>query len=316
MAATDYAIVCDATCDLPDSFLSAARVERVAGAAREAAGAELERAYRDLAARGFARVVSLHSCAVFSTLVDAARDAARACADVAEVAVVDSGSASVATGMLVDRAARYRHFGVPFEGAVRGLVELAERVRLLVVPSASAPLARRRRDRGSRMGLLARASASVRVRIAGERGLYLLSGGELTQLARGADVAALSERLARALGSVSEREGALAYAVSEAGDARVLRAFEAALAASGLGARALGTVRASELSEAVSGTGSLSVALAAEDAYDRPVESLHGLGSHGAPATGADAPTDNVSSAQQISLHHPESNGEPKPFRT
>ena len=316
MAETDYSIACDATCDLPASFLAAAKVAFAdAPAAGDSAAATdaFERTYRELARAGFSQVVSLHSCATFSPLVDAARAAAARCADAVEVAVIDSGSASVATGMLVDRAARYRYFDVAFHDAVAGLVYLAEKVRLLVVPSAQARLARRRKNR--RGGLLARATASVRIRLTGDRSLYLLAGDELTQLARSADVSALAERLASALGSVAGREGELVYALAEGGDARILHALESALADAGAPARNLGTVRALGMSEDVLGVGSLAVALAPETAYERAVETLHGLGS----PNGAKAPLDpaaaNVSAAQQDSPQLVPTGDEPKPSR-
>ena len=287
MAETDYAIACDATCDLPASFLGAAGVEFAdapfdgddLGPATDA----FERTYRDLASRGLGRVVSLHSCATYSPLVEAARAAARRCTGEVEVAVIDSGSASVATGMLVDRAARYRYFDVDFPDVVAALLALAERARLLAVPSATARLTKRRRAR--RGGLLSRATAGVRIRLTGDRGLYLLGGDNLTQLARSADLTVLSDRLAHALSSVSSREGALVYALAEGGDARVLRAAEAAINASGVTARCLGTVRAREASAEVLGPGSLALALAPEDAYERPVASLRGLGSAGSDSS-------------------------------
>ncbi len=113
MAEKDYAIVCDETSDLPLSFLERAGVVPLRlDDVRDAAGA-LGRVYRDLAGRGFPQVISIHSAALFSPVVDGAKIAAEACADVCDVLVVDSGSASAATGMLVDRAARYRHLDVP-----------------------------------------------------------------------------------------------------------------------------------------------------------------------------------------------------------
>ena len=191
MAEKDYAIVCDETSDLPLSFLERAGVVPLRlDDARDAAGT-LGRVYRDLAGRGFPQVISIHSAALFSPVVDGAKIAAEACADVCDVLVVDSGSASAATGMLVDRAARYRHLDVPAPEAAAALAELAAHVRLLVVPAASAPLSARRR-RTPRAGLIGRAAASLRMRVTGERGLYLLARGELTQLARGNDPAALT----------------------------------------------------------------------------------------------------------------------------
>ena len=236
MAEKDYAIVCDETSDLPLSFLERAGVVPLRlDDARDAAGA-LGRVYRDLAGRGFPQVISIHSAALFSPVVDGARSAAEACADVCDVLVVDSGSASAATGMLVDRAARYRHLGVP-------------------APEAA--------------GLIGRAAASLRMRVTGERGLYLLARGELTQLARGNDPAALTGRLARAVATVAGNEGPLVHALAEAGDVRSLRALERALEEEGVGSSCLGTVRATPLSREVVGAGAVAAAIAPHAAYWR-----------------------------------------------
>lgn len=268
MAEKDYAIVCDETSDLPLSFLERAGVVPLRlDDARDAAGA-LERVYRDLAGRGFPQVISIHSAALFSPVVDGARSAAEACADVCDVLVVDSGSASAATGMLVDRAARYRHLDVPAPEAAVALAELAAHVRLLVVPAASAPLSARRR-RTPRAGLIGRAAASLRMRVTGERGLYLLARGELTQLARGNDPAALTGRLARAVATVAGNEGPLVHALAEAGDVRSLRALERALEEEGVGSSCLGTVRATPFSREVVGAGAVAAAIAPHAAYWR-----------------------------------------------
>lgn len=298
MAEKDFAIVCDGTCDLPLSFLEKAAVVPLRLGAVGAAGARdaLERLYRDLAAQGFARVVSIHSAAAFSPVVEDAQLAAAACADVADVCVVDSGSGSVATGMLIDRAARYRHFDVDFADAVAGLEELAARVRLLVIPASSAPLAARRR-RPSRAGLIGRAAASLRMRVTGERGLYLLSRGELTQLARGADCASLALRLARAASTVAGNEGELVHALAEAGDVRALRAVERALDEAAVPTSCLGTVRALPLGREVMGAGSVAVAIAPRSAYWRDEASLRGLGSQLEEPAATDAQTRRSQSA-------------------
>lgn len=223
MAEKDYAIVCDETSDLPLSFLERAGVVPLRlDDARDAAGA-LERVYRDLAGRGFPQVISIHSAALFSPVVDGAKSAAEACADVCDV---------------------------------------------LVVPAASAPLSARRR-RTPRAGLIGRAAASLRMRVTGERGLYLLARGELTQLARGNDPAALTGRLARAVATVAGNEGPLVHALAEAGDVRSLRALERALEEEGVGSSCLGTVRATPLSKEVVGAGAVAAAIAPHAAYWR-----------------------------------------------
>ena len=291
MAEKDFAIVCDDTCDLPEGFLGKARVRRVRLDAPDrgtlGASSALEAAYRELAGDGFERVISIHSSASFSPVVLDAREAAASCGDVADVRVVDSGAASAATGMLIDRAARYRHLGVAFEDAVAGLEALASHVRLLVVPAPSSRLASRRSHR-TRGGLIGRAAATLRVRMTGERGLYLLSQGNVTQLARNNDVDVLARRLARAVAAVSENEGSLVHALTASKNVRALRAVERALAESGAVTRCLGTVHASALTEETFGQGSVAVAMAPESVYCRDEAALAGLGSRDAAPTGID----------------------------
>ena len=281
MAEKDFAIVCDATSDLPLSFLEKARVEFVRLSATDGAGPEataaFERAYRTLAEKGFSQVVSVHSAASFSPVVESARAAASACADALDVRVVDSGSASAATGMLIDRAARYRHFDVAFEDAVAGLTELASHVRLLTIPAPSARLASRR-PRRTRGGLVGRAAATLRVRMTGERGLYLLSQGNVTQLSRNNDLDALAARQAHALKTVCTNEGALVHALTVSKNVRALRSLERALADAGADSTCLGTVRSTALTEAVLGTGAVAIAIAPSSAYWRDEATLAGLG--------------------------------------
>ena len=290
MAEKDFAIVCDDTCDLPEGFLGKARVRRVRLDAPDrgtlGASSALEAAYRELAGDGFERVISIHSSASFSPVVLDAREAAASCGDVADVRVVDSGAASAATGMLIDRAARYRHLGVAFEDAVAGLEALASHVRLLVVPAPSSRLASRRSHR-TRGGLIGRAAATLRVRMTGERGLYLLSQGNVTQLARNNDVDVLARRLARAVAAVSENEGPLVHALVSSENVRALRDVERALA-DGPATRCLGTVHVSALTEETFGQGSVAVAMAPESVYCRDEAALAGLGSRDAAPTGID----------------------------
>lgn len=271
MAEKGFAIVTDSSCDLPASFLERAGVAHVElsllGDSADAVAPALERAYRDLAARGYARVVSVHSAPCFSPALEAAHMAAASCADAIEVAPVDSGSGSAATGMLVDRVARHRYFDVPFERAVAAAEALAPHVRLLVVPTTSARFGRRRGR--FRLGALARATSSLRVRISGERGLYLLSRGEITQLARATELIDLTSRLAHAMSAVAASEGPLVYALVETGDARTLRAAEKPLDTNEFESRCLGTVRATPAVETLIGTGAVAVAFAPAAAYDR-----------------------------------------------
>lgn len=289
MGEKDFAIVCDSTCDLHEGFLDKAQVVcvRLDGSERgelEAPSA-LERAYRALAEEGFARVVSIHSASSFSPVADGARSAAATCADVIDVRVVDSGSASAATGMLIDRAARYRHFDVAFEDAVAGLEALASHVRLLVIPAPSSRLALRR-PRRTRGGLIGRAAATFRVRMTGERGLYLLSQGSVTQLARNNDLDALACRLAHAAGAVADNEGPLVHALTASENVRALRAVERSLDELGVRSSCLGTVHACTLTEVALGKGAVAAAVAPSSAYWRDEATLRGLGSRNAVSEG------------------------------
>ncbi|HIY78994.1 MAG TPA: DegV family protein [Candidatus Olsenella excrementavium] len=292
MAEKDFAIVCDATSDLPLSFLEKARVEFVrlppAHGSGPTAATALERTYRTLARQGFSRVVSVHSSASFSPAVDEARHAAAACADVVDVRIVASGSASAATGMLIDRAARYRHFDVAFEDAVAGLGELASHVRLLAIPAPSSRLVVRR-PRRTRAGLIGRAAATLRVRMTGERGLYLLSQGNVTQLARNNDLDELTHRLAHAVSTVCANEGQLVHALTASKNVRGLRAVERAIGKSGVDSTCLGAVRATALTEGVLGTGAVAVAIAPRSAYWRDEATLEGLGSQDGTSESSDA---------------------------
>ena len=273
----DFAIVCDRGCDLPPLYLEKAQATPVGAVAQTLATplsddeltSGFVRTYRALAEKDRPRIASVHSCARFSREVACAREAAAAVADVTDVQVIDSGSASAATGMVLFRLACHWADGVPFSDAVDAARRLADHVRFLVIPSPSSGFSRRR-TRRSRSGLLARATSSLRMRLSGERGLYLVSRGEITQLARSGDLADLTGRLAHAMSSVSANEGPLVYATVETGDLRALRTLEKPLDTNEFESRCLGTLRATPgVAEAV-GEGAVGVAFAPASGYWRP----------------------------------------------
>lgn len=272
-----FSIVCDRGCDLPSLYIERAQVTLV-GAGAQTLGTQLSpeelteefvRTYRALAASGSPHIASVHSCAAFSPEVLCAQEAAAIVSDEADVQVVDSGSASAATGMVLFRLICHWADSVPFREAVSAARELASHVRLLVIPTASAPFGRRRRRRAS---LIERATSSLRARFSGERGLYLVSGGEVTQLARSGDLTDLTGRLAHAMSSVASCEGPLVYSCVETGDARALRALEKPLDTNEFEARSLGTLRVTPPVEELIGTGAVGVALAPASDYWRAGE--------------------------------------------
>ena len=127
MLERDFTIVCDRGCDLPPVYLERAQATVLEGVPHDALGhvdevalkQEFIRLYRALAAQGHTKIASVHSCASFSPAVTCAREAAAACSGVADVRVIDSGSASVATGMVFFRLTCHWADGVPFEQAVK-----------------------------------------------------------------------------------------------------------------------------------------------------------------------------------------------------
>ena len=276
----DFAIVCDRGCDLPPLYIERTQATLV-GAVAQTLGTplsadeltqEFAETYRRLAREGHERIASVHSCASFSPEVLCAREAAADVADVADVRVVDSGSGSVATGMVLFRLACHWANGMSFDQAVASSQELARHVRLLVIPSASSRFGRRRGSRG-RIGLIGRATSSLRVRISGERGLLLVSDGEVTQLARSGDLADLTGRLAHAMSSVSACEGPLVYACVETGSRRALRALQKPLDTNEFEATHLGTLRVTPPVEEVIGSGAVGVALVSARDYWKEDES-------------------------------------------
>lgn len=272
MSEKSFAIVCDVGCDLPAHTL-----ERIGAVIMDSCAempddeeltARYANAYRALAKSGVTQIAAVHSSSAFSSEVVCACRAAASCVDVAEVRVIESAAASAATGMVVFRLACFREGGASFEEATTAARELAEQVRLLVIPSRAPRFPERRVHRRGG-ALIRRATSSIRVRLSGERALYLLSRGDLTQLARSADLSDLTGRLAHAMSAVATAEGPLVYACVEAGDERALRALMKPLDTNEFDSECLGTLLMTEGVEHVVGRGSVGVAFAPAAHYWR-----------------------------------------------
>lgn len=272
MSEKSFAIVCDVGCDLPTHYL-----ERIGAVIMDSCAempddeeltARYANAYRALAMSGVTQIAAVHSSSAFSSEVVCACRAAASCVDVAEVRVIESAAASAATGMVVFRLACFREDGASFEEATTAARELAEQVRLLVIPSRAPRFPERRAHRRGG-ALIRRATSSIRVRLSGERALYLLSRGDLTQLARSADLSDLTGRLAHAMSAVATAEGPLVYACVEAGDERALRALMKPLDTNEFDSECLGTLFMTEGVEHVVGRGSVGVAFAPAAHYWR-----------------------------------------------
>lgn len=269
-----FAIVCDSTCDLPPENISRLEVvcvplsvevggktfrgdaDHEAGLAalrRSPVSARIERpgveeflaVYRGLMDEGYTDIATVCS-SLPRTGTWAAAEEAIAQIDTSpglRLRTVDTGVVSVGTGIVVERLAMAREQGIEFEKAVNLSRSIAHEIRMLFIPEASSGFmcdaVPRKRSR-----LMVRA-ATLRLRLAGERTLFLLSHGEWTALARSTDLGDLCGRSAHAMSSVASSEGDLVYAVIGAAGFKALRALEKPLVTNEFCSLRLGRGRAS-----------------------------------------------------------------------
>ena len=293
-----FAIVCDSTCDLPPEIISRLEVVCVplsveAGgktyrddADHEAGVAALRRShasarilrpgaeeflamYRALIAEGYANIATVCSSLPRTGTWAAAEEAIAqiGAQDGLRMRTVDTGVASVGSGIVVERLAMARKSGVEFEQAVNLARALAHEVRTLFIPEASSGFMRDAIPR-KRSRLMARAT-TLRLRLAGERTLFLLSHGEWTALARSTDMGDLCGRSAHAMSSVASSEGDLVYAVLGAAGSKGLRALEKPLDTNEFCSLRLGRGNASLAILATLGTDAVGVSFVPKEIYLR-----------------------------------------------
>lgn len=288
-----FSIVCDSGCDLPAPLLEGLGVVSVVVGREDDdnRAQRLAEAYRALAEQGYTSVISVHSSSEFSRAIDDARLAGAQVADEVSVEVLDTGVASVGTGMVVERLASWRAQGADGPSALAAAHVLAKSVRLLVVPTATARLSRRRtrHHHASSLGLTA---STLRMKISGERALFLLSRGSLTALARATNLVELTSRLVHAMSAVAATEGALVYTLLETGDPRAVRAVEKPLDTNEFVSRCLGTVHANESVVETIGSGAVGVAFMPAHVYTAAFSELALLGSDLATAADDEALSD------------------------
>ena len=253
MACKPFAIVCDSTCDLPPEIISRLEVVCVPlgveiagrvlmdGADRDEAVALLGRrksghvellskermvdVYRRLIDEGYNRIVTVCSSLINTGSWSAAEEAASELSDADHMLrTVDAGVSSVGLGMVVERLAMAREVGIQFEEAIARSRAFAREVRVLFIPEASSPFMRGNL-RSRKSGIMARAS-SLRLRVVGERTLFLQTRGESMALARSTDLSDLCGHAAHAMSSISAQEGELVYAVVGMVGSKTLRALE------------------------------------------------------------------------------------------
>lgn len=181
--------------------------------------------YRRLIDEGHNRIVTVCSSLINTGSWSAAEEAASELSDADHMLrTVDAGVSSVGLGMVVERLAMAREVGIQFEEAIARSRAFAREVRVLFIPEASSPFMRGNL-RSRKSGIMARAS-SLRLRVVGERTLFLQTRGESTALARSTDLSDLCGHAAHAMSSISAQEGELVYAVIGMVGSKTLRALE------------------------------------------------------------------------------------------
>ena len=181
--------------------------------------------YRRLIDEGYNRIVTVCSSIINTGSWSAAEEAASELSDADHMLrTVDAGVSSVGLGMVVERLAMAREVGIQFEEAIARSRAFAREVRVLFIPEASSPFMRGNL-RSRKSGIMARAS-SLRLRVVGERTLFLQTRGESTALARSTDLSDLCGHAAHAMSSISAQEGELVYAVVGMVGSKTLRALE------------------------------------------------------------------------------------------
>lgn len=181
--------------------------------------------YRRLIDEGYNRIVTVCSSLINTGSWNAAEEAASELSDADHMLrTVDAGVSSVGLGMVVERLAMAREVGIQFEEAIARSRAFAREVRVLFIPEASSPFMRGNL-RSRKSGIMARAS-SLRLRVVGERTLFLQTRGESTALARSTDLSDLCGHAAHAMSSISAQEGELVYAVVGMVGSKTLRALE------------------------------------------------------------------------------------------
>lgn len=233
----------------------------------EAGSDELLAAYQRLVDEGCKTIVSVHSAEALSAMCGRAREAAARLGDATRVEVLDTGTASIGTGIVVERLSAMRAAGVPLEDALLAAREIAAGVRLMFIPASSSRLVRRR-ARSRHSGLVSRASM-LRVRLVGERGLFLVSRGEVTQTVRSTDIADLCGRIAHAMSAVAHAEGSLDYVELYGCDRKALRPLEKPLDTNEFEAERMGVTRVSPSNVGFVGRPAVGVAFVPDSLFER-----------------------------------------------
>lgn len=109
----------------------------------------------------------------------------------------------------------------------------------------------------------------LRVRLVGERGLFLVSRGEVTQTVRSTDIADLCGRIAHAMSAVAHAEGPLDYVELYGCDRKALRPLEKPLDTNEFEAERMGVTRVSPSNVGFVGRPAVGVAFVPDSLFER-----------------------------------------------
>ena len=109
---------------------------------------------------------------------------------------------------------------------------------------------------------------NLRIRLAGERGLFSLAHGSLSEVVRSSDLGDLTGRIAHAMSAMSRDEGPLCYVEVGTGVNRALAQLEKPLDTNEFESRRLGVMRANPCVAAYAGVGAIGIAIVPQALLD------------------------------------------------
>ncbi len=293
--ASQFAIVVDSGCDMPNSFYAKHQVilvpfhvrlgqedyldvpeempedfyvrfsskrERVCTS--QPSLAEFEEVYQKLIDEGYTKIISLHMSSELSGSYQTALNAASVFenSDV-EIAVIDTKLASAAEGILVADLVAMRDDNCSFEDALSHVSRLIALIKLFFVPTQKIALSNKKKFE---RGLFTRIHR-LRDDIFGTRFLDQIDeNGAVSTVVSAADLSAASAHLARLMSKESQYLGHLAYVEIHSGTPRALTFIEKPLDTNEFSSHCAGVIEVSPSIACHAGAGSVGLVYVPQDA--------------------------------------------------
>ena len=289
----DFAIVCDGACDIPERFFVDHQVRMVPFHVRLGSQEFLDRkedipedfygrlsvkrelprtsypsvaefgeVYQDLIDGGCTKILSVHLSSQLSGSYQSALSAAADFQDQADIAVIDSQTASAAEGIMVAEAVSMREAGCSFEDVCCHVKILAETTAVYFIPTKQGTLTQTSSSGRSILGRFHRMMDSF-------LDMYFLEeigdSGNLEFLGSAPDLKAASGRLARLMSRKSHALGNILYVELFAGDKLTLKQMEKPLDTNEFKSVCAGVAPINACETIKAGIGSVGVALIPEN---------------------------------------------------